>query len=207
MRMKRIILIGVMFVGVLGMLAQGNLTAQQVLTKAAAVMSNSKGVEARFNVGSPGYSGAGVILSLSPKYHVSLPEAEVWFNGKELYTLNKNTDEVTVVYPTAEELAESNPMAYVSEAGANYNIAFSTVKKPGKYVLELTPKKKMSEVKRITLTLRQNDFVPEKIVIEPKSGSPVTAEINSFKTGVAVKNVEFEYPKGKYPKVEIIDLR
>lgn len=205
--MKKFFFIATIVLCVTSALAQGGLTAQQVLTKAVAVMSNPKGVEARFTVGGPGYRGSGVILSLSPKYHVSLPEAEVWYNGKDLYTLNKNTDEATVVYPTAEELAESNPLAYVTSAATNYNVAFSTVKKPGKYVVELTPKKKASDVKRITLTLRQNDFVPEKIVIEPKSGNPITAEISSFKTGVTVKNTEFEYPKGKYPKVEIIDLR
>ena len=205
--MKRTAVIFFLLGCLLPMYAQGGLTASQVLTKAIGVMSNPKGVEVKFKVSSQGYSGVGTILTISPKYHVALPEVEVWYNGKDLFTYNKNTEETTVVNPTPEELAESNPLAYVTSAPANYNVSFSTVKKGGSYVLELTPKKKGAEIKRITLTVRQTDYVPQKIVIEPKSGNPVTADINSFKTGVAVNNSDFEYPKMKYPKVELIDLR
>ena len=205
--MRKIFSIILICCSILQLSAQSSMNASQVLAKAVAVMSNSKGVEAKFSIGSSGYNGSGTILSVTPKYYVSLPEVEVWYNGKDLFTLNKNTDETTIVTPTSEELAQSNPLAYVTGASANYNVAFSTLKKAGKYVLELTPKKKTAEVKRITLTLNQSNYVPEKIVIEPKRGNPITSEINSFKTGISVSSSQFEYTTTKYPKVEIIDLR
>lgn len=187
--------------------AQSTLSPQQVLGKTVETLTNLKGVEVGFNLFGSGYSGSGSIKSLNNKFKVSLPEVEVWFNGKELYTLNKNGGETTVVYPTREELAESNPLAYITDAKTNYNVTFSTVRKNGKYVLELLPKKKGGDIKRITLTLNKTNYRPEKIVVEPVSGSPISAEIISFKTGISIPASEFEYPKSKYPKIEIIDLR
>lgn len=188
------------------MMGQNNATAQKILNKAVGVISNAKGVEAKFRVYNSGYSGNGEIKTLGNKFKVTLPDLEVWYNGKDMYTFNKNSNETTIVTPTAEELSESNPLAYVTSASKTYNVSFSTVKKTGKDVLELTPKNK-GEIKRITLTLRKSDSVPEKIVVEPAGGNPITAEISSFKTAGNLSAADFEYPKSKFPKVEVIDLR
>lgn len=187
-------------------LAQSSLTPNQVLAKTVASITGSKAVEARFTINNSGYSGSGVIKTTADKFNVTLPDVEVWYNGKEMYTYNKGTSETTVVIPTIEELTESNPLAYVTEAAKKYNVVYSTVKKTGKYVLELTPKTK-GEIKRITLTVKKENYHPEKIVVEPMRGNPITAEISSFKTGITLSSSEFDYPKTKYPKVEIIDLR
>ena len=191
----------------LGGTAQNSLTPTQILAKAVTAVSNSKGVDVRFSVSGAGYAGNGTIKTLGPKFTVTLPDVAVWYNGKNLYTYNKKAGETTLITPTSEELAETNPLAYITGAQKNYSIAFSTVKKTGKYVLELLPKTKTGGIKRITLTLNKGNFAPEKIVMEPKSGSPLTAEISSFKSGINVSAAEFEYPKAKYPNVEVVDLR
>lgn len=186
--------------------AQTMSSPQELLNKAINVITNAKGIEAKFTINNSGYSGSGQVRSLSNKFSVTLPDVEVWYNGKDLYTYNKGTNETTVVNPTAEELAETNPLAYVTGANKNYNVAFSTVKKTDRNVLELTPKKK-SNIKRITLTLKKSDNKPEKIVVEPSHGNPITAEITSFRTGISLSSSDFEYPRSKYPKAEIVDLR
>ena len=186
---------------------QSAMTPEQILAKSVSVVSNSKGVEAKFSVSGSGYSGHGEIKTSGGKFTVTLPDVEVWYNGKNLYTYNKKSGETTLITPTSEELSETNPLAYITGAGKNYNVSFSTVKKPSKYVLELLPKSKNGGIKRITLTLNKANYTPEKIVMEPKNGTPLTAEINSFKSNVSLSANDFEYPKTKYPKVEIIDLR
>lgn len=190
-----------------GLINAQSITPSQILAKTVGLISGSKGVEANFKIYNSGFSGSGTIKSAQSKFRVTLPDVEVWYNGKDMYTLNKRTNETTIIKPSAEELAESNPLAYVTSAQKNYNVAFSTVKKTGKYVLELTPKTKSGEIKRVTLTVRSKDYVPEKIVVEPKSGAPVSADISSFKTAASIPAADFEYPKAKYPKVEVIDLR
>lgn len=191
----------------LPIIAQNQMTASQVLDKIVNLIKGSKGCEAQFKIFNSGYSGSGNILTSGNKFKVTLPDVQVWYNGKELYTLNKRTSETTVVIPTAEELAESNPLSYVAGAKQNYDVKFSTVKKPHKYVLELTPKRSSGTIKRVTLTVNSTDFAPEKIVVEPNSGNPISADILGFKRGVASSSSEFEYPKSQFPKIELIDLR
>lgn len=199
-----LILLGI---SILNLNAQGTLTALQVLDKTSAVLTNPKGIDSKFTISGNGANGSGIIKTLGGKFNVKLPDVEIWYNGNDLFTYNKRSDETTVVYPTAEELAESNPLAYVYGAKKNYNVAYSTVKKNDRYVLELTPNSKRADVKRITLTIRSKDFVPEKMVLEPRSGSPVTIEISSCVIGSKAVASDFEYPKSKYPKAEIVDLR
>ena len=203
---RKILLICIMSLVINIFYGQTNTTPQQILTKAVSAISNAKGVETKFTIYNSGYSGTGLIKSQGNKFNVTLPDVEVWYNGKDLYTYNKRSGETTIVNPTPEELSETNPLAYVTGAFKNYNINYSTVKKAGKDVLELTPKTR-GEIKRITLTLRKSDSVPEKIVVEPSHGNPITAEISSFKTVATFSASDFEYPKTKYPKVEIVDLR
>lgn len=186
--------------------SQNSISASQVLEKVVNAITSGKGVEADFTVNNSGYSGRGSIKSSGTKFNVKMPDVEVWYNGKDMYTYNAGSGETTIVYPSDEELAETNPLEYVTNAQKKYNVTFSTVKKEGKYVLELIPKSK-GEVKRITLTIRKSDFKPDKIVVEPSSGNPISADISSFKNGVTLANSIFEYPKSKYPNVEIVDLR
>ena len=204
---KFFISISLIILGCAAMAAQSNLTPVQILEKAVAPITAAKGVDAQFQVSNSGYTGKGQIKTSGNKFTVQLPDAMVWYNGCDLYTYNERTGETTIVTPTADELVESNPLNYVSGASKQYNVAFSTVKKTGKYVLELTPKTKGGYVKRVTLTVDKTSFKPEKIVVEPSSGAPLAADISSFKTGVTVPAADFEYPKAKYPKAEIVDLR
>ena len=203
---KRLILVFTAVMVFVNLYSQENTPAGSILSKTIGMISNAKGVEAGFTIYNSGYSGKGEIKCMGDKFNVRLPDVEVWYNGKDLYTYNERTSETTVVTPTAEELSESNPLAYVTGAAKNYNVSFSTVKKAGKNVLELLPKGK-GDVKRITITLRKSDNVPEKIVVEPTNGNPVTADIHTFRTGVNLSAKDFEYPKSKYPKAELIDLR
>lgn len=205
--MKRFLINLVSFLSFGLVIAQSTLSSNQVLSNALSQITESKGIEVQFNISNAGFVGNGKILMSGSKYNVSLPDGEIWYNGNEMYTYNKNSGETTLTIPSAEEISESNPLAYITGAKNNYNVSYSTVKKAGRFVLELTPKSKQSEIKRITLTLKKTDYTPEKIVVEPKNGNPITAEINSFHKLNTISPGAFEYPKSKYPKVEIVDLR
>ena len=204
---KAYIAISLILFSIFAVSSQTTLTPSQILDKAVNAISNSKGVETKFTLSGSGYSGGGEIKTLGGKFTVKLPDVEVWYNGKNLYTYNKRAGETTLITPTGSELAETNPLAYITGAQKSYNVSFSTVKKTGKYVLELLTKTKGTGIKRITLKLNKTTYAPEKIFMEQSSGGPLTADISAFKTGVNVTASEFEYPKAKYPKVEIVDLR
>ena len=195
------------FMGFNVIYAQGSLNASEVLNRAVKKLSSANGIEAKFLIKNAGLNGEGTIKTMGSKYHVALPDIEVWYNGKTMYTYNKRTEETTVVTPTTEEISETNPLSYISNSEKNYTAVFAKEKKSGKYVLDLLPKSKKDNIKKVVLTLKQNDFTPENMVVEPLSGSPITIDIKTFKTAVSGSTSEFEYPKSKYPGVEIIDLR
>ena len=58
-----------------------------------------------------------------------------------MWTANASTKETTVTVPTAAEVAEVNPLAYIHGYDANYRIAFSKNREAGKYRILLNPKK------------------------------------------------------------------
>lgn len=186
--------------------AAGALTAEQVAQKAAAVISNSKSISANFTLSGNGRKSSGSVKNSGNKFSVILPEVSSWYNGISLYTYNPRTSETTVITPTATELMESNPLLYVKGAGQNFTYKFSPVKRNGKYVIDLFPKKDKSGIKKLTFTVNASNFHTEKIVVTTQGGV-MTIDVTSFVPGASIASGEFEYPKSKYPKSEIIDLR
>lgn len=181
-------------------------TASEVVKKAAAVVSGSKGIEVSFTLMSNGHSSKGVIKSLGSKFMVSMPEVSTWYNGKSLFTHNPRTMETTVTTPDSQELLESNPLLYIKGGISKYNCSFSKTKVRGKYVIDLVPVGVKSGLKKLTFTVNSANYKTEKIVVTA-SGGVSTVTVNSLKTGVEIPSSVFEYPKSKYPDAEIVDLR
>ncbi|MBD5358201.1 MAG: hypothetical protein HDR88_14620 [Bacteroides sp.] len=182
------------------------LTPEQIAQKAASVISNSKSISAAFTLSGNGRKSTGTLKSSGNKFAVILPEVSSWYNGTFLYTYNPRIGETTVTTPTAVELMESNPLLYVKGGGSQYTYKFSPVKRNGKYVIDLFPMKDKSGVKKLTFTINSSNFHTEKIVVTT-SGGAMTIDVTSFIPGAGMSDSEFEYPKLKYPKAEIIDLR
>ncbi len=186
--------------------ASAALTAQQVAQKAAAVIAGAKGLSAGFVATGSGVTSKGTINGSGTKFSVITPQVSIWYNGKSLYTYNPRTSETTITTPDAQELLESNPLLYVKGGVSGYTCTYSATRQKGKYVVDLTPRNKRSGIKKMTFTVNASDFHINKIVVVG-SGGTTTVNVTSFKTGVAFPASVFEYPKARYPKAEIIDLR
>lgn len=183
-----------------------SLTPEQVAQKAASVINTSRGLSAEFSMTTGGKTTRGSLKSAGNKFAVSMPEVSTWYNGKSLYTYNPRTSETTLITPTAQELAESNPLLYIKSGGAGFTYKFSNVKRQGKYIIDLLPKNNRTGIKKMTFIVNSSNFHVEKISVDTSAGSTVVT-ITSFKTGLAFSASDFEYPKSKYPKAEIVDLR
>ena len=186
--------------------ASAAVTAEQVAQKAAAVVNNSKGITATFNLSAAGHNTSGTFRSSGKKYSVILPEVGSWYNGKDLYTYNPRTEETTVITPTAQELLESNPLLYVKGGAGNFTYSFSKTKMAGKYVVDLLPRNNKSGLKKLTFVVNASTFHPEKVTVVTDGGTSVLS-VTSLKTDVESPASAFEYPKNQYPKAEVIDLR
>lgn len=181
------------------------ITAEEVVKKTAALVSSPKGVSASFTLTSNGRSAKGTVKTSGSKFAVSTPQVSTWYNGKTLYTYNPRINETTVITPTYQELMESNPLLYVN-ASSGFRYAFNPVKRNGKYVIDVTPVSKKTGITKLTLTVNATTFHPEKISVTAGGGTTVI-DVTSFKSGSGAAASEFEYPKARYPKAEIVDLR
>lgn len=182
-------------------------TAQQVLAKTAAVMNKSGSLVCSFSVNTGGNTITGTLKNSGKRFAVVTSSASSWYNGKNLWTYNPSSGETTLVTPTQAELAEVNPLLYVNSYSSNFTASLSKTAKAGSYDVVLTPKKRNSGIKSVIISINASDWHPTRVVVRPTSGKAVTLTVKNLRLGAKISPSEFEYPKKKYPKAEVIDLR
>lgn len=177
---------------------------EQMLQRSAAKITKAKTIDARFTING---SQSGTLKVSGKKFMVSAGSANSWYDGKKLYTYSAATNETTLVLPSKQELAEVNPLYYVGGTKGKYNLAFAAKSPAGSRTVVLTPKSRHDAVKKAEVTVSLKTYMPTNIRIYAKSGGSTNIRITSLKTGVSIPSGIFTYPKNKYPKTKIIDLR
>ncbi|MDE6408797.1 MAG: hypothetical protein K2K81_00925 [Muribaculaceae bacterium] len=182
-------------------------TAGDILAKSASKVKGSKGVEVNYNISGGGRSISGVLKSSGSKFYVKAGGMESWYNGKSLYTYNPSTKETTVVNPTPAELAEVNPLIYMSSYSKFFSPAFSKNKPAGKYVIDLNSKSRKAPAKKITVFINSKTLHPEKFIITATDGSVTNVSITKGNYACSFASSVFEYPKARFSNVNLVDLR
>lgn len=182
------------------------ITAPEVLSKSASKISGAKSVTCTFTLTTQGKSVKGSLKTSGTKFAITTPYSSSWYNGKAMYTYNASSRETTIVTPTAAELAEANPLCYLKGYDKSFTAAFSKTMPKGKYEVILTPKKRNTGIKSVTLIINGKTMLPDAITV---TGGGATGKVvlNSVSLGGALPASTFEYPAKNYPKVEIVDLR
>lgn len=182
-------------------------TADDIMKRASANLKSAKGVNCKFSLTADKRTINGTLKTSGNKFAITTPLSSAWYNGKCMWTYNPSSKETTLVVPTSAELRETNPLEYIKEYYSSFTPALSNKKQSGKYIVTLTPKKKSSEVRSLELTLNSSSLKPDIISVTLKNGTVTKITINSIEYNAAFKAIEFDYPKSKYPKIPIIDLR
>lgn len=203
-RIIRIILFGIIVI--LGAQVSNAQSAQEILNKAASKINGASSVKADFNMKINGQSCTGKLVAKGTKFALTSSVGSSWYNGKSMWSYSPSNNETTVINPSAAELIEVNPLMYAKNSG-NFTATFSKNKTAGKHTVVLVPKTKSSGLKNVMLVLNASTYLPEKVVVTPSSGSAITVTISNLKLNASVSDNDFNYPKSKYPKAKIIDLR
>ena len=182
-------------------------TAAGVLQKAAHAAQTAKGINGTFRISQNGQSVNGTFKSTGSKFSLLTPQISTWYNGKNMWTYNASSAETMLTVPTKEEISESNPLEYLKSYNSTYTPSFSKKKMKGKYLIVLTPKSKRNAIKSIEVTINSASWKPEKFVVTGSGKSVTTITVVGLNYNVALNASAFEYPKSKYPKVQIVDLR
>ncbi|MDE6521961.1 MAG: outer-membrane lipoprotein carrier protein LolA [Muribaculaceae bacterium] len=182
-------------------------TADGLLKKAAAKISGSAGLTASFTLDYGSQKVSGTMKAAGKKFTLQTSSSSTWYDGKNMWTYNAKNAETTLMNPTAQEVAEANPLSIVNSYSSNFTAAFAKGQAKGSKTIILTPKSKQMGYKSVHVTIPDGSVFPSKLVVVPINGQKVTVTITQVKSVPKLPDSSFIYPKSKYPKVEIVDLR
>lgn len=190
-----------------GFSAKGGETADGMLKKAASAINGSEGLTATFILDYGQEKITGSLKALGKKFALVTSSASTWYDGKNMWTYNSKNNETTLMNPTIQEVAEANPLSIVNSYSTSFTATFAKSQTKGSRTIILTPKSKQIGYKSVHITIPDGSAFPTKLVVIPSSGSKLTVTISQVKRGQKLPEASFVYPKSKYPKAEIIDLR
>lgn len=213
-----LVLFGLLLTGVIfPAQAQKDPKAKAVLDGVSQKYKTLKGLRASFEFtyseagDSRGTTKAGEISVKGDKYHLKLPEQEIYNNGKTVWTYieSKNYKEVTInnASDLQDELTPSTVYT-IYQKGYNYRL-IGEKNDAGTIVqeIELTAEKSGSAFRRVKLFVDKNkkDLIGWEIYDD--QGGIFKYRFKTVNTNVDIPDSYFTFNPQKYGKVEIIDLR
>jgi Outer membrane lipoprotein-sorting protein len=213
---KQVVLVLGFIISIFSLSAQQNPKAVAVLDEAHAAYEKAGGISADFTVkvtnnkAKQNESYSGKVLMKSNKFKYTSEEVEMWFDGKNQWVLNKESDEVNLSTPTASELEAINPSVLFQIYKRGYTCKYSGEKKVGGKsveVVDLVPVNTKKEIEKITVQIDKNQHTLTSIFIQNKNQSSQLITIKNYKSGLNHADNLFVFNKKQYPKAEVIDLR
>lgn len=185
---------------------QSKASAATILSSLRSRMASAPAVDAVFTInGGQGPVQGSVILS-GAKYSMTTPQMSVWYDGRTQWTFLRNTNEVSITEPSADELLSTNPFAILSDQTGHYS-ARRLSDNSGRYRVELVPRDKNSIIKRYVLFIDPTDSWPRALTVEFDDNRRIEVVIENIGASAARNAATFAFDARKHPAAEIIDLR
>jgi outer membrane lipoprotein carrier protein len=190
--------------------------AGAILDAMSAKYKNLKTFTADFTYGALSPSGnvgrarAGKIAVKGVKFKLNMAGQEIYNNGTEIYSFVKETNEVNVTEYDASEDAQFSPANIYGIYKKGYRYTFKGEKTiAGKVyeIVELVPLKADSNLKNLQITLDKSTKTVKNWKLTDGSGKVTVFDVLKFTPNVALADTYFSFNAGKYPGVEVVDLR
>ena len=183
-------------------------TAVEVVSKAAERLKAAPGLKVTFTLTAGGRSLEGTLVESDGRFAVTTAAGSTWYNGQSMWSYNPRTNETTLSTPDAEELRVANPLYYLQDAGNQkaYTIKYVKQQPAGKYAVALLPVDKKSNLKSVIAVIDRNYDIKE-IKVTTTGGQETALTVRSMDLKSRQSVGQFEYPRIKYPKVPVIDMR
>ncbi|MDE6383301.1 MAG: outer-membrane lipoprotein carrier protein LolA [Paramuribaculum sp.] len=181
-------------------------SASDIIARAAGRFSSAPSVSVYYSMTTDNGTATGEMLFSGQRFHISAPQLLTWYDGTTQWTYLPQENEVSISEPTADELQQVNPFAVISTFQRGYNARLVKSDKTSKTVA-LTAQSKTAEIQSATITLTTSTMLPSRIDLTMKSGQKMSITITSISVGKSLNINAFRFPKARYPKAEIVDLR
>jgi len=213
--MKNILIIALTTLISLGSFAQKvDTKAKGILDKLSAKTKAYKTIKAEFqftlNNKTEGINEtqSGSIQIKGDKYFLSIAGQDVISNGKDIYTVLKDAEEVQINnIPDEDEegFISPNTIFTLYEDGFKYKYLKEA---NSEHLINLYPKEvEDKDFHRITLYINKVKNQITKVNIYGKDGSTTTYKIKTFTPNTAIADTQFSFNKTKHPNFEVVDLR
>jgi outer membrane lipoprotein-sorting protein len=182
-------------------------TADQILDRTAKQISTAPSIKANYSLATTdGGKASGTMTLCGDKFTMTSGDMSVWFDGKTQWTLIPANEEVNITEPTQQELQQVNPVLIIKAFRQGYT-ATMVRQNDTEAVITLKAKQANAEIPLATVTISKSNYMPREISFKMSSGQRATIRIPSITTGKKLATNVFQYPKSKYPNIEIVDLR
>lgn len=208
-RLKTYLLILLAFVAFPAPLSMA-LTASQIINKTASTVESFPSLHLSLVSTSGKTSVSAKLVMSGPRFVFTTSDMEVYYDGQTQWTFDPSAGEVTLTTPTAEELAEINPLAFLRNYARNSDRDYTTsiVSTAGnKTQIKMVAKTRKQFVKSTLITIDTSTWLPTEVKAELTNGQTVSVRVVSSIKGKALQAPHFRFPQSKYPTVEVIDLR
>lgn len=181
-------------------------TTKEVVSDTESKLRQAPSVTASFSFKGTDISGTGSITLAGSRFRMNVGNVKYWYNGKTLWTYFVNNKEVYISEPTADELAEINPVSVLNSV--TKECSYTALKAPkGSYKIKCTARKQSVPFSSMTVTVSSSTYLPSLIEMATRNSGNVTLTISSISIGKSVSASTFTFSSKDAPGAEIVDMR
>jgi outer membrane lipoprotein-sorting protein len=144
------------------------------------------------------------------KYRVSMSGLEIFSDGRNSWSYDKSSNEVTVNGVDGSGNAMTPQKLFTNFYDKDFFYKLNGTKKIGAksvHEIEMTPTDKSRPFHKVYVYVDKASNTIYSAKFLEKSGNRYSYTINSLKPNVAIAETEFAFDKKRYPGVEVVDLR
>ena len=201
--MKKTLLTIVIVFASLAAYSQGTSSqARKILDNTALVVGNKNGAQADFSMTGKYGNTTGTILIKGNKFHAKTGQGIIWFDCKTQWSLNNQTDEVSVTIPNEAQHEAMNPYKFINIYKSGFLLSCKNVS--GKHEVHMTAQNQSRAIKEMFILINKQ-YQPTQVRMRTDKGW-TTIKLSNFKTKNLPDNT-FRFNSADFPNAEIIDLR
>jgi outer membrane lipoprotein carrier protein len=152
----------------------------------------------------------GVVYIKGSRYHVSITGQEIFSDGKDVWTYDKSSNEVTIAKadPSANTIGPETFLTDFYDKDFLYKL--NGERKVGERTVEeveLTPLDKTKTFFKVLLYIDKVQHTMASIEWFDKGGNRYTLDTRKLNGNAPITDSQLSFNKANYPGVEVVDLR
>ena len=190
--------------------------AKKILDDVSTKFKSFKSVSSKFTLKIENAAGkveglkTGTVSLKGIKYRISVTGQEIFFDGTNIWTYDKMSNEVQVTKfdPSATTITPQKLFTNFYDKDFLYKLNGES-KAGGKTLqeIELTPVDKTKPFFKVLVYIDKLSKTITGSKIFEKNGNRYTYAVSNMKPNVAISDDQFVFNSSKYPNVDVVDLR